>query len=173
MAWITNSDYNSYIAARIPTPVPSNLTTYWNGKVGQKVANFSLPLYNTFYLSNRNFKKNYTDNNGKYHASNCTWYAWARMKEVNGIELKFSLSGSAAGGSWGGTVIQSNCYVDYNLTSQCVAERGGHVAFVEYVNGNDVYYTEANINSNTDFKVIKTTVSAFKGKGFYRFIHKK
>ena len=159
-----------------PVPTPIQRTTdnaqYWNGKVGQIAANLSLPLYNTFYLSNRNFKK-YYDDNGRHHASNCTWYAWARMKEVNGIELKFSTSGSAAGGSWGGTVIQDNCYVDYNLTSKCVAERGGHVAFVEYVNGNDVYYTEANINSNTDFKVIKTTVSAFKGKGFYRFIHKR
>lgn len=155
------------------TQTTAQIAQYWNNMVGKVPANLSLTLYNTYYLSNRNFKKYYDDDKPpyKHHSSNCTWYAWARMKEVTGIELSFS--GSAFGGNWGNTVNKNNCYVDNNLTSQCVAERSGHVAFVEYVNGNDVYYTEANVNSNTDFKVIKTTVSAFKRQGFYRFIHKK
>ncbi len=169
MGWVP---YWDCLERKKPVPSPSPVINSWDKKVGTVVANLSnTACYSSPTNCGGRFKKSYTDNKKKYHASNCTWYAWGRMKEVTGVALSFS--GSANGGQWGNSVNRSNCYVDNNLTSQCVAERNGHVAFVESVNGNNVYYTEANVNTNTDFKVIKTTVSAFKGKGFYRFIHKK
>ena len=175
MGWMPYWDCWTYEQAfGKPVPVPPPPVTSWDSKVGKVVANLSnTSCYSSPTNCHGRFKKSYKESKWpyKYHASNCTWYAWGRMKEVKGIELSFS--GSANGGNWGNSVSKNNCYVDSNLTSQCVAERNGHVAFVEYVNGNNVYYTEANVNSNTDFKVIKTTVSAFKNKGFYRFIHKR
>ena len=92
------------------------------------------------------------------------------MKEVTGIELSFS--GSAGGGQWSGSVNRNNCRVDNKLESQCVAEKTGHVAFVEFVSNTHVYYTEANWTGHPIYKVQKVTISEFLNTLKYKtFIH--
>ena len=54
------------------------------------------------------------------------------------------------------------------LQSRCIAVRmsggggNGHVAFVEYVDNNYVYYTDDNWNAKTNLKVQRKTISEFK-----------
>ncbi len=162
-------DRQGWVSNLIREEIPIGDVQYWDSMEGKIPADFSSSLYNTFELSNRKFKKSYTSKkDGSYHPSNCTWYAWARMKEVTGIALSFD--GSADGGNWHNTVIKDNCHVDGNISSRCVAERSGHVAFVEFVSDKHVYYTEANVKK-PDFVVKKIEIKDFISKGFKNFIH--
>ena len=162
-------DRQGWVSNLIREEIPIGDVQYWDSMEGKIPADFSSSLYNTFELSNRKFKKSYTSKkDGSYHPSNCTWYAWARMKEVTGIALSFD--GSADGGNWHNTVIKDNCHVDGNISSRCVAERSGHVAFVEFVSDKHVYYTEANFKK-PDFVVKKIEIKDFISKGFKNFIH--
>ena len=136
----------------------------WENKIGQKLANEN----STHYTKPTNpFPKSYTSKrDGSYHPTNCTWYAWGRMREVTGKSL--SVRGNA--GDW-----HNSTNWDSNLTSKCVAERttknGGHVVFVEYVDNDKgrVYYTECNWN-NQDYKVQVANINTFKSY-FKWFIH--
>lgn len=146
-----------------PSPAPSG---DWDSKIGQKLANENSENYQK---SKNPFNKSYTSSkDGSYHATNCTWYAWGRMREVTGKEISFS-SGSRNGGEW-----HYRTNWDNNLTSKCVAERTepGHVVFVEYVDEarGKVYYTEVNWNVRDDYKVQVASISTFKSK-FKWFIH--
>ena len=150
------------------TPVSVNSTYVtvenWDAKVGQHLANENSVSYQK---PTNPFNKSYTSSkDGRCHATNCTWYAWGRMREVTGKEISFS-SGSRNGGEWH---LRTNW--DSNLTSRCVAERNGHVAFVEYVDEakGKVYFTEVNWNVRDDYKVQVSTISTFKSK-FKWFIH--
>ena len=87
----------------------------------------------------------------------CTWYAKGRYCEVRGKVLDFP-SGSHAK-YWGTKVKQRNSVsVDGNVSSKSIGIRQsggggyGHVIFIEQVNGNTVYYTDAN-NGATAGKV--------------------
>ena len=143
----------------------STLGGDWENKIGQKLANENSEHYTK---PTNPFNKSYTSQrDGSYHATNCTWYAWGRMREVTGRSL--SVWGNA--GDW-----HNQTSWDSNLTSKCIAERttekGGHVVFVEYVDNNNgrVYYTECNWNVRDDYKVQVTDINTFKSK-FKWFIH--
>lgn len=136
----------------------------WSSKVGQKLANENSENYTKPINP---FPKSYTSQkDGSYHKTNCTWYAWGRMREVTGKSISFS-QGNTNGGQW-----HNRTKWDTNLTSKCVAEREGHVVFVEYVDNNNakVYYTECNWNVRDDYKVQVMDISTFKSK-FKWFIH--
>lgn len=144
---------------------PVSLDENWDNKIGQHLANENSEHYQK--PINR-FNKSYTSQrDGSYHPTNCTWYAWGRMREVTGKNL--SVSGDA--GNW-----HNSTNWDSNLTSKCVAERttknGGHVVFVEYVDNNRgrVYYTECNWNAKDDYKVQVMDINTFKSY-FKWFIH--
>lgn len=148
---------------------------YWEGKVGQQVANLNnFGCYKT-PTNGQGFSKNTRE-----HQMNCTWYAWGRMKEVTGAELLFN--GSANAGEWAKNVNRTYFWVDGSVTSKCVAVRptkpnkGGHVAFVEYFDKatQTVYFTEANVNSSTDLRVKKLSLREFEySRGFENYIHRK
>lgn len=165
MGWVPYWDCWTYEQAHPnvkPTPIvtPSNS---WSANVGKQLANINSANYKQ---PTNAFKKSYTSG-GKYHATNCTWYAWGRMREVTGKSVTFKgRSGNA--GSWHNTV--KNCKVDYNLSAKSIAERSGHVVFVEYVDSNYVYYSEANVNSKTDLKIQRLPINTFKKK-YTWYIH--
>ena len=81
----------------------------------------------------------YYDDNGKYHETNCTWYAWGRMREVTGKSITFN--GGRNAGQWAynttncsKVALQDHCIaVNPNAAKGC-----GHVVFVEHVNSNTV-----------------------------------
>lgn len=154
--------FESTSAPQTSTPSPIG---NWDSKIGQKLANENSEHYQK---TTNPFPKSYTSSrDGSYHATNCTWYAWGRMREVTGKNL--SVSGNA--GNW-----HNSTNWDSNLTSMCVAERttknGGHVVFVEYVDNNRgrVYYTECNWNVKDDYKVQVADIGTFKSK-YQWFIH--
>lgn len=182
-----------------PKPQPVDVTetkAYWDSKKNQQVANLGKTdcysrSYRTEYFPHlgRNvtfpvngvthvFKKTYDGNDG-VHSTNCTWYAWGRMKEVTGAELLFN--GSANAGEWANNVNKTYFWVDGSVTSKCVAVRptrlrGGHVAFVEYFDKatQTVYFTEANVDNSTDLKVKSLSLWDFENKrGFENYIHRK
>ena len=144
---------------------PSQTNENWDNKIGQKLANENSEHYQK---PTNPFNKSYTSSrDGSYHATNCTWYAWGRMREITGKNL--SVRGNA--GTW-----HNSTNWDSNLTSKCVAERttkkGGHVVFVEYVDNDRgrVYYTECNWNVKDDYKVQVADINTFKSI-FKWFIH--
>lgn len=164
-----NFNYNSNFKPQLSEKA------YWEGKVGQQVANLNnFGCYKT-PTNGQGFSKNTRE-----HQINCTWYAWGRMKEVTGAELLFN--GSADAGEWAKNVNRTYFWVDGNVTSKCVAVRptklnkGGHVAFVEYFDKatQTVYFTEANVNSSTDLRVKKLSLREFEySRGFENYIHRK
>lgn len=145
IGWIVNNN-----------PVPPQQNT-WDSKVGQQI-NTSGSAYtslNPFYKAG--------------YSGQCTWYAWGRMKEVTGKGITFN--GSSKAKLWKDNA--TNC-VQCNLQSQCIAVRiydsghgNGHVAFVEHVEGNNVYYSQDNWTSATNRKILKTTINDFKNKYQY------
>lgn len=134
-------------------------TIEWNALISQKIANIDSEPYKSL----NPFKK-----------SECTWYAWGRMKEVTGVSITFSKKTGRDAKCW--NTLVNNCKVDKNLTSQCVAVRPtggdghGHVVFVEYYDGINVFFTESNVNNNTDLKVRKKSVQMFASE-YKSFIH--
>ncbi len=76
----------------------------------------------------------------------CTWYVWGRMYEKTGVKIP-TISGDA--GSWWGNV--SSKYKTTTLQENVIIVIGpneyssvGHVAFVEKIEGNQVYISEGN-----------------------------
>lgn len=125
----------------------------WDSKVGQQLANIN--------------SDNYKSKNPYYrygYSRQCTWYAWGRMREVTGKEISFGGSYPRAN-LWNSKT--TNCSM-CELQSRCVAVRmsggggNGHVAFVEYVDNNHVYYTDDNWSSKTNLKVQRKTIGEFK-----------
>ena len=159
------SQYVAIGNAPQPNPIEN-----WDSKIGQKLANINT---NNYSGTTNPYPKSYTSSKDKkYHDTNCTWYAWGRMREVTGKSL--TRGGNA--GNWHNVMTS-----DTNLTSRCVAERmvykngkvsGGHVVFVEYVDNNRgfVYFTECNWNVNDDYKLQRKTISEFKNN-YKLFIH--
>lgn len=133
-------------------------TSYWNSKVGQQVADIN----SSSYKSSNPFYPSYT--------RQCTWYAWGRMKEVTGKGVTFK--GRSYAKAW--TNNATNCST-CNLKSKCLAIRDyggggyGHVVFVEYVDANNVYYTDDNWNKSTNLKVQRKSIAEFK-KLYQHFI---
>ena len=78
----------------------------------------------------------------------CTWYAWGRTDEV--MNFKLPQRGNALSFESVGTQIsapQANTLAiwDASIPSSSGMSRTGHVAYVEGVSGNIVYFTEANV----------------------------
>lgn len=98
----------------------------------------------------------YTTDNIYYneYSGECTWFCWGRAHEKCGKYIQFF--GSNNGGEW-----YDNCNYSASGTTKIPASQGpvtnsicscsgstssGHVIFVELVDGNTVYYTEAHVD---------------------------
>lgn len=77
-----------------------------------------------------------------YSSVGCTWYAWGRAYEVLGIKLP--VLGNAV--TWYDTLSKAGYPVGSEPRANSIAvwrdAGAGHVAFVEAVDGNNVYFTE-------------------------------
>jgi surface antigen len=131
-------------------------STGWAALVGSKVPgydNFSTPV------SNKSFNK-----------AQCTWYCWNRANYQTGKQLSFN--SSANGYEWLTAVNTSNCTVkkltDYPSAapardSIAVFKKkqlaDGHVLYIEQVENNNIYFTEANYNAGKDgiYQVLPVT----------------
>lgn len=131
----------------------------WDRYVGRVPDN--LNLNSICYQSNSKnnpFKKSYWGNDGKYHKTNCTWYAYGRFYEVNGQKL--GVTGMP--NKWGGQARNNGFLIGTSPRSKSVAVAEKHVMFVENVSNGYVYFTEANYGN--DFIVKKMSISEFTSK---------
>lgn len=145
-------------ATSAPNFSAANLPT-----VGVRLANFGADAYN---------KSDSPFANGNFYGQ-CTWYCWGRAREVTGIRLNTihnaktwlgELNTSGAQAVWDGSQPRANSIAVYSGGSYGSA---GHVRYVEAVDGDTVYYTEANFApfnneiDDTDGVVRTKSVSAF------------
>lgn len=104
------------------------------------------------------------------YVGQCTWHAYGRAYEVTGKQITFNTVGGWDAGTWYDKV--TNCNKSSNPVSNSVAEwkrtNGGHVAYIEKVQGDTVYFTEANADRDNVFEInedgiVKTlSISSFK-----------
>ncbi len=146
---------------------------------------------NKLTLANIKNENGYTDhyNNG-FTKGQCTWYAYGRFCEDNGFE-KLDVNGNAK--KWLDNCKDENVYVERDVTNivpNSIAvdyktsdlSHPGHVTYIEHVtydeNGDpvDVYFTEANWDSNgaynegTDAIVKKLPYSEFIDRGTHKVL---
>lgn len=151
-------------------------TTNWDSKVGTTVASIrSNDAYTKWYNSTGNVSAA-----GGYDGQ-CTWYAYGRFYEVNGIQLgsaphaKYWLSQNSG---------NSKVHVLYGasaIRAKAIAVRTtgtyGHVMFIEYVtynaNGSPayVYFTECNTDNNGTYDAGKDCV--LQKMTYEEFVSKK
>lgn len=145
------------------TQVSSN---NWDSLVGKTVA-----AINSYYYKSGNISYN------AGYKGQCTWYAYGRFYEVNGIAL-----GSARHAKYwlSDNKNKTNVKVVYSIQPKCIAVRTtgtwGHVMFVEEVtySGNTpvwVYYTECNDDGNGVYNEGKDCI--VKKLSYSDFIKKK
>lgn len=90
----------------------------------------------------------YSSSGGNYYSpGQCTWYCWGRAKEKCGKSITFS--GSSNAYQWYANA--NNCTkagpssTPVGNSIACFSDTGnGHVVFIEGVEGDTVYFTEAN-----------------------------
>ncbi len=116
--------------------------------------------------------KYYTSDNPFYpkYEGQCTWYAWGRVYEKTGI--KFDVTANAA--DW---FYRTSFPKGYEPRANSIAVWGttegnpyGHVAFVEYVDGDTIYFTEANVDTfrtggGYDGRLKQSPFEIFKNRG--------
>lgn len=161
MGWVPYWDCWTYQQA-YPQTRPSNnpsINNNWDSKVGKVIANFNSQWYR---------------GSNPFSWGQCTWYAWARNGEVKNYAITFSKNSGRHAKYWHQLV--NNCKINTTLSSNCVAVTtqggggNGHVVYVEYVDNNNVYYTQANSSSHKNGELVKTSRKQFLNTYKY-FIH--
>lgn len=118
---------------------------------------------------------NYSSTGGNpFDAGQCTWHAWGRAKEVMGKSIIFSATSGRHAKFWPSLV--TNCTLRTTVVANSIAvwDDGGaygHVGYIEKVDGNNIYLTEANwdtANNAVDaedgkVKIITTTAITARG----------
>ncbi len=183
MAWITNSDYNNYVLPPSPSqgavaglnPVIVQQTNQWDNLAKNRAKpniNLSSECYIPLTPGKNPFKKSYYDDDPpnkppyKYHATNCTWYAIGRYREVNGRWL--GVTGKPS--SWIQEAKNKGFSTGDKARSKSVGVGSKHVMFIEYADDNYAYITEANYGD--DFIVKKFSLDALKrDRGITNFIY--
>ena len=87
----------------------------------------------------------YFDN--RFQRGQCTWFAFARVQEIAGIAPQFRDSGGLDARHWASEgFIQNGVIVDVPMIGTIIVWGGGdgHVAVVERIVGDRVYFSEAN-----------------------------
>ena len=131
-------------------------TSWYDARVGQTLANISSSDYN----SSNPFSK-----------GQCTWYCFGRALEKCGVYLPAWKSNGTYGNAdeWYDNAASAGFSVGYEVRSNSIACYSGmHVIFVEWVDGETVYYTEANkdsngtYNSGVDCVLVKSTITKLR-----------
>ena len=144
-AWVKTSDADKYLSSTRTTEKNSNQTsnnsTFYN-KVGQTVANIS-----SYYYTNGNMSYN------AGYKGQCTWYAYGRFYEVNGIALKSARNAKYwLSENKGDRRVKVTSVIQPKSIAVRTTGKYGHVMFVEdvvYENGlRYVYFTECNTDGN-------------------------
>jgi len=115
--------------------------------VGQRPPNLN---YNSAaYISNNPFAPTYT--------GQCTCHAWGRMKEVRGYSITFVPNSDRDAVDWPDRTVGTMSQVSEPVSGCIAVWRGttdltvnGHVAYVEKVEGNNLYITESNMDTYYD-----------------------
>ncbi|MBE6946018.1 MAG: CHAP domain-containing protein, partial [Ruminococcaceae bacterium] len=133
----------------------SNSTAWYEARVGQRLADFDSYGYSREYN---------TSNKGQ-----CVWYVRGRAYEKLGVNT--GLNGN--GNQWYERAIAAGLSTGYEVRSNSIAcfngGTYGHVIFVEWVDGDTVYYTEANKSgdnaiSDDDGQLTKSTVAKLRSR---------
>lgn len=128
----------------------------WESAVGRRLANFDSSSYD----GGDKFPRQ-----SEYGEGQCTWYCYGRALEKLGKEITFDGSGAAE--LWLDNV--NNCGEskdDIHEDSIAVSKSIGHVIYVEYIDGDTVYYSEVNYDENgkideDDGKIQSDTIEHF------------
>lgn len=155
----------SYVEDKSNNNSTSNNLKYWDSMVGKTAANIGSTFYTTRNISYR----------GGYKGQ-CTWYAYGRFYEVNGIALKTAPHAKY----WiSNNRKDSRVNIVSSIKPKSIAVRTtgrwGHVMFIENVTYSGstpqyVYYTECNddgngkYNSGKDCIVKKLAYSTFRSR---------
>ena len=131
-------------------------TSWYDTRVGQTLASISSENYN----SSNPFSK-----------GQCTWYCFGRALEKCGVYLPAWKSNGTYGNAdeWYYNAASAGFSVGYEVRSNSIACYSGmHVIFVEWVDGETVYYTEANkdsngtYNSGVDCVLVESTITKLR-----------
>jgi len=137
------------------TVFASDNTAWYSSRVGQRLADFN----NYGYSSSYN-----TSSKGQ-----CVWYVRGRAYEKLGVNTGLNGNGNA----WYNNAIKAGLSTGYEVRSNSIAcfngGTYGHVIFVEWVDGDTVYYTEANktadnVVSSDDGVLTKSTISGLRSR---------
>lgn len=131
-------------------------TAWYDARVDQTLANIG--------------SENYTSSN-PFNKGQCTWYCFGRAIEKCGVYLPAWKTNGTYGNAdeWYDYAASSGFSVGYEVRSNSIACFSGmHVIFVEWVDGETVYYTEANkdsngtYNSGVDCILVKSTITKLR-----------
>ena len=127
---------------------PSGDSNLGNGTitVGQHPTTFNIN-HSGYSAAINNF---HGDRIGSY--GQCTWYCYGRAHEVLGKRLTFSATSGNHAGTWYNRITNGVKMQTPVANSIAVWSGGryGHVAYVEKVVGDLIYFTEANWDANDD-----------------------
>lgn len=114
----------------------------------------------------------------RFAKGQCTWYAWGRFKEVHHKNLRFRVKLDIDAKLW--PTLITNCKTTDKPSAKTIAvsTQGphGHLIFIEHIDGNTVYYTDANGDGNNhydrgeDCKLKKTALDSEFMKSFTKFV---
>ena len=163
MGYVSTSTFNNTINPA-PKPAPNtNTNSNWNAKIGTTVAQVkSGSSYGYYYNKNGNISAK-----GGY-IGQCTWYAYGRFYEVNGIALKTARHAKYWLSENAGDSRVKVVYGADKIAAKSIAVRTsgtyGHVMFIEHVTYNSngtpayVYFTECNADGNGTYNAGKDCV---------------
>lgn len=86
----------------------------------------------------------------RFAKGQCTWYAWGRYHEVHKKRIRFKQKLGLDAKLWPQLVVNCRMGTQPREKAVAVSDLGqyGHLIFIEHVEGNTVYYTEANGDGN-------------------------
>lgn len=90
------------------------------------------------------------------YVGQCTWYAFGRAQEKLGVTITFSEPSGNHAKTWYDRIDNEGVQKDDTPRANSIAvfapkpgKTGyGHVVFIEYIHGNNIYYSEANYGSS-------------------------
>ncbi len=124
---------------------------------------------------------NYNSSNyNKFTPGQCTWHCYGRAREAAGKTIVFSVATGNDAGKWYDRITNYTRKSTFAVADHSIAVWAGHVAYVEAVSGNNIYFTEANYPwddaLSADDGVVKVlSKSNFENhcSGFIGYVHLK
>lgn len=127
-----------------PEPEPQPGEGFGNGTIAVGKRPSTLDYSRACYGPTFNrFHKDYANGNG---TAQCTWHCYGRAYEVLGKTIEFSGTGGLNGATWYSRITNGEKSNEPKTNSIAVWDEGGngHVAYVEKVDNEYIYISEAN-----------------------------